>query len=234
MARFTDLSLEVREIIYKYSVRQAGLKEILAEGHRKNRSYFTSLSPSPGLSAPLMFVSRSVKDEIIAALQRFRHTTRRTILNVSDVQNVVPKAKATAQRLRYNECPFGHNYEVQIDLFNKVDCTISMDELCFQLGHVVQILLHSHKNRLLDQEIPTERDALSVLYKSSGTAKINEVNNATFQAAFEQDGTIIRTVRMDGSIASKMAPIIDYVVRAMSCDTDTIKSVSLISCPLQS
>jgi hypothetical protein len=100
---------------------------------------------------------------------------------------------------------------------------MSLEVFCFQLGFVIQILLHRHKQCLLDQDhgqMGNPKYSLSVLYQSSSTTNNSEINNATLKCTFEGKGSVVYSTSIDGSIASRMIENIDIILTATnSLDT---------------
>ena len=210
-------------MIYVFLIQQAEVEKIET---RKRRSRLAVNGSSPALLAPLMKVSWQVQQETVYALRRYRPTFRRVVLITWNSTDALSELSATALPRRDKECPYGPNCEVQVDLYpvQHSPPIITMDEVCFQLGFVIQVLLHCHKNRLLYRQHrqPEEPNySLSVLHRPSGSADNSEVNNATLKCTFEGNGSLVYSTSVNGSIASRMTENITHVLKATnSSDTE--------------
>ncbi len=215
MAGFWDLPPEVRNLIYNLLL-EPGLKEIIGSGHRKSRRYRLSKIPA-GPSTPL--VCEQMQRETMDVIKSKRVTLRRVRFCVQylTAPDLVSQAEITARPLLPNECPYGRNYEVQVEFGSDAPHSISTDALTdaleFRLLHILHILLHCHKNRLLN---PIDhRPGLSVLYKPPTTVTVSDEENSTLECNFEGDETIIRAASIYGFLASRLTPHIDYIILIM-------------------
>lgn len=211
MTGFLDLPLEVRKMIYNLLL-EPGLKEIIGRGHRKHMRYHLSKIPA-GPSTPL--VCKGMHDETMDLIKSRRVTLQRVGFSVRylTAPDLVSQAEVTARPLLPNECPYGRNYEVQVEFRADAPHLISTDALEFRLLHILHILLHCHKNRLLNPINP--RPGLSVLYKPPTTVTVSDEENSTLECNFEGDGTIIRAASIYGSLASRLTSHIIYIIRVM-------------------
>ncbi len=206
MTELLNVPLEVRKMIYSHLLKPC-MKEIIGRGDKKNMRYHLSKFPT-GPSTPL--VCKWMQSETMDLIKFQRVTLRRVRFPVRYLthKDLVSQAKATAEQLLPNECPYGRNYEVHVELPS--ERSISQDALEFQLGHILHILLHCHKDHLLDPVHPCP--GLSVLYHP---VTVTDEEDSTLECNFEGDGTIIRAASICGSLAPRLASHISYIISVM-------------------
>ena len=182
------------------------MKEIIGRGHRKNMRYHLSKFPT-GSSTPL--VCKWMRSETMNLIKFQRVTLRRVrfVVRYLSQKDLVSQAKATAEQLLPNECPYGRNYDIHVEL---PSCSISENVLEFQLGHILHILLHCHKDRLLDPVHPSP--GLSVLYQP---VTVGDEEDLALECNFEGDETIIRAASIYGSLAPRLTSHFSYILRVM-------------------